>query len=260
MAAGDSARAIHYEPQNSLVDSLFTSRSIIRAHRKTGIRGNGEVDTASRWRRAGLACGDEEETQEPLARVAGEENADSEPQEGRTDNRLTESERERARSVHNQADIQEAAVVEQQVRAARRQGELRPEVQLAPGDRVWVKTRSNKRNSRREHWLGPETVKSRNGDLVVITGPERDQTVAISKLRRVTGQRGNEDTGNIESILDHNPYRAGLEITRYQLKVKFQGDVNVHWVPAADWINHIQFQRYALEFEDLRHLADADDV
>ncbi len=202
---------------------------------------------------------EEEETQEKAAGEVGDDNIDMALQEIEIEDRLTESERERARVVHNQADVQEAAVVEQQVRAARRQTETRPEARLAPGDRVWVKTRSNKRNSRREHWLGPETVKSRNGDLVVITGPERDQTVAISKLRRVTGQR-RYDTTNIESILDHNPYQAGLEITRYQLKIKRIGDDHVHWLPAAELANHIQFQRYALEFEDLRHLADAADM
>jgi transposase InsO family protein len=167
---------------------------------------------------------------------------------------IAESERERARVAREQEELVATAMAQQQARAMRRSADRNKEVELKPGDRVWVKTRSTKRNSKREFWEGPETVIERRGDIVVVTGAEREQTLAISKLRRAGGNL--REGGEISEIVDHQPYQPGLNLDRYKLKVRLVGDKNVHWRQASELVDHVLFHRYALDFQDLTHLIE----
>ncbi len=175
---------------------------------------------------------------------------------------LAEYDREIARAVRDQSELQAEVVNQQQARAAGRTSK-RKETELNIGDRVWVKIRLPGKHSKREQWSGPETVKARQGDLVVVTGRERDASVAISKLRKIRrdarfegeDEGEGEQGGKIAQVLDHNPYRAGLDISQYEFKVRYAGDPDVHWIPGAQCHQHVQCQRYILDIEDLQHLA-----
>lgn len=209
-------------------------------------KGEQEVEAVENGRvELGTAAGGE---------IAGAEGGGVEGQGTARIEYISESERERARVVQNQEELVAIAMAQQQVRAAKRAAARDKETALQPGDRVWVKTRSTKRNSKREFWLGPETVVERRGDIVVVTGPERNHTVVISKLKRAG--EGLREGGEVTAILDHDPYRPGLDLERYKLKVTLQGDQNVHWRNATELADHVLFHRYALGYEDLTHLVE----